>query len=210
MREIVISLILSYMIGSVSFAFFIGKLFKGIDIRQHGSGNLGATNVTRVLGLKYGISIFLLDACKGALAAYIGQVLCPQYVYLPILCGLAAVLGHCTPFYLRFKGGKGVATGAGVLFMLMPGVCLTAVAVWAVILLVSGRVSLASVSAAGVLPILIILFKEPLYLLVFGMAGALFVIFKHKSNIKRLFEGTEPKADTWGFFCRIFKGGSKQ
>lgn len=209
MGEIVISLIGSYMIGSISFAFFIGKLFKGIDIRQYGSGNLGATNVARVLGLKYGIGIFFLDACKGALAVYLGQSVAGP-VYLPILCGLAAVLGHCTPFYLRFKGGKGVATGAGVLFMLMPWVCAMIVVVWVVVLLFSGRVSLASVMAAGVLPVLILLYGQPFYLLIFGMAGAIFVIYKHKGNIKRLLEGTEPKADPWGFICRIFKGGSTQ
>ena len=210
MREIVVSLIVSYMIGSISFAFFVGKLFKGIDIRDYGSGNLGATNATRVLGLQYGGGIFFLDACKGALAAYLGIKMAHGFVYLPILCGLAAILGHCTPFYLNFKGGKGVATGAGLLFMLMPWVCASVFAIWVVTLLLSGRVSLASVLAAAAVPVLIILFHEPFYLLLFGMAGAIFVIYKHKSNIKRLFKGTEAKADTWGFICKIFKGGSKK
>src|SRR5918911_3768331 len=150
---------LSYVVGSIPAAYLAGKS-RGIDLRRYGSGNLGATNVVRTLGWKVGLLVFAFDVAKGAFPVLAFPRLTtggPSSEVLAILCGLAAVLGHFRPVFLRFgKGGKGVATASGVFFALAPIPMLAALLVFGVVVLISGYVSLASLTAAVVLPSLLL------------------------------------------------------
>ncbi len=196
-------LIVSYLIGSVPFGFLIGKL-RGIDIRKHGSGNIGATNVTRVVGPIYGKLCFFLDFLKGVLPSGLVLFLTEHvhafedpYRLLPALATFAVVAGHIWPIYLKFKGGKGISTAAGAILPLSPWAVLIGFAAWVVVFKASGYVSLASITAAVVLPASAVLLR--LFLLsnasiaaitLFILLGIL-AILKHTSNIKRLVNGTE-------------------
>jgi glycerol-3-phosphate acyltransferase PlsY len=198
----------AYLLGSVPFGLLIGRL-GGIDVRQHGSGNIGATNVWRVLGPKWGGTTFLLDAGKGfaavRLAENIAWARVPQPVpeeylaYSAVFAALACILGHTFPVWLGFKGGKGVATSLGVLLAVMPAVATVAVlAVWAVVFAISRYVSLASILAALALPITVgaLLALDELQgraYLAFACASAFLVVRRHRDNIKRLFAGTESR-----------------
>lgn len=208
-------LLAAYVAGSVPFAFLLGK-FKGVDIRQVGSGNIGATNLGRACGKKWGIAAFALDALKGALpvlaAGFFRREFAPagaeawQLALLWVGVGIMAVLGHVFPVWLGFKGGKGVATSLGVLLGFWPVLTLPGLAaglLWVGLCYGTGFVSLASVLAAAAVPPLAwcaaIYFKEDR--LVFGgfaLALAMLVIFKHRGNIARLKAGTEPKAKWTG------------
>jgi len=201
---LLLSVIGAYLCGSIPFGLLIGKL-KGIDIRRHGSGNIGATNVTRVIGKGWGKLCFALDFLKGclpvlALVVLTGQTGClkDQYGILPCAAALAAVCGHVYPVWIGFKGGKGVSTAAGAILALSPLPLLTALAVWVAVFYISRYVSLASILAAAFLPAACWLY---------GLAGigrkasatelgllvllAVLTILKHASNIKRLCNGTE-------------------
>jgi glycerol-3-phosphate acyltransferase PlsY len=196
----------AYLIGSIPFGLLLGKL-GGIDIRQHGSGNIGATNVWRTLGPRWGLPTFLLDAAKGAFAVWLGRELAfaqsPRPVpyeflnYAEVFAGLAAILGHSLPIWLRFKGGKGVATSLGVMLGIIPllatGVVLL---VWGLVFALSRYVSLASILAASSLPLTLVILQSSDFLegrvtLAFGCAAAFFVIRRHRENIQRLLAGTE-------------------
>jgi glycerol-3-phosphate acyltransferase PlsY len=198
----------AYLLGSIPFGLLIGRL-GGIDVRQHGSGNIGATNVWRVLGPKWGGATFLLDTGKGfaavRLAENIGWVRVPQPVpedylaYVAVFASLACIVGHSFPVWLRFKGGKGVATSLGVLLAVMPPVATTVVlTVWLIVFGLSRYVSLASILAALALPITVgaLLFFQELQArvyLAFACAAAFLVVRRHRENIKRLFAGTESR-----------------
>lgn len=209
----------AYLCGAIPFGLLLGWL-RGVDIRQHGSGNIGATNCGRVLGRKWGIICVLLDALKGAVPVliagwvleYLGRVdLSATDAWRWLSVALAAVLGHMFPMWLKFRGGKGVATGLGVILALYPGMTIPAVgaaATWVITALVSRYVSLASVAAAGMLPVFVILrtvilvdgdagakWRASLPFLVVGGAMGALVIYRHRGNIGRLIRGTEPK---WG------------
>ncbi len=193
-----ISILIGYFLGSVPFGLLIGKYVKGVDIREHGSGNVGATNVTRVLGKEWGIAVFCLDALKGFLAAQIGLRLGGP------MCGLAggvaAVAGHMMPVWLNFKGGKGIATGFGFLMALMPVTGLVGIGTWAVVTLLSGYVSLGSIVAV-VAVFFFALFYETYFvykLLIFIFVS--FIIYKHRSNIQRILNHTESKINRKKFF----------
>ena len=190
-----IAVLLSYVAGSIPAAYLAGKS-RGIDLRRYGSGNLGATNVIRTLGWKIGLTVFAFDTAKGALPVlalprWTEGPLAPEVV--AILCGLAAVLGHFRPVFLRFgKGGKGVATAAGVFFALAPLPMLAALAVFGVVVLVSGYVSLGSLAAAVVLPSFLLATEgasSPVFLVSVLLAG--FVFWTHRANIRRLRRGEE-------------------
>ncbi|MGB8357216.1 MAG: glycerol-3-phosphate 1-O-acyltransferase PlsY, partial [Bacteroidales bacterium] len=197
----VIALILSYLAGSIPSAVWAGKIFHGIDIREHGSGNAGATNTIRVLGWKTGIPVLIFDLAKGWLAASLPLFLNAAPVgsslmtALQIACGVAAITGHLFPVFAGFRGGKGVATTFGVLLALQPFLTLTCVGIFLVVLLISGYVSLSSVIAGIMLPVLLMtVFHTPSVLFrIFSVVIALALIVTHRKNIGRLFRGEEKK-----------------
>ena len=188
-----------YLMGSVPTGYLVARS-RDVDIRKAGSGNIGATNVLRVLGKPAGILVLAIDALKGALACWLlpaaaialaGAEAAPEVEGLRIAAGLAAILGHNYTCWLRFKGGKGIATSAGVLLVWMPAALGVALLVWVLAFLVSGYVSLASVVAAFALPFIVWLTGGSATLIaVAAVLGAL-AIYKHRSNIQRLRAGTE-------------------
>ena len=183
--------ILAYLVGSIPNALWIGKMFKNIDVREFGSGNVGATNATRVLGWKLGIMVLIFDAFKGMIFIIIARILGLEDIYV-VLIGLAAILGHSYSIYLKFKGGKAVATSLGVMLVLIPKVVMILIIVFLLIVIISGYVSLASISVAGLLPILSYIMYNNIIALLSLVVGIL-VIWRHKSNIKNLLEGKEDK-----------------
>jgi len=191
----IIPILAAYLLGAVPFGLLIGKI-KGIDIRQHGSGNIGATNVLRVLGKPLGITTFVLDALKGFVPSFFFARLFPTTLdpqVVSVLCGAAAILGHNFPVFLGFKGGKGIATSAGVLIGIAPLAALIGVGVWALVFFTSRYVSLASIIAAiGVIAAGWWFYRDghillPVVLTVLGLLA----ILRHKANIVRLINGTE-------------------
>ncbi|MBZ0190889.1 MAG: glycerol-3-phosphate 1-O-acyltransferase PlsY [Candidatus Kuenenia stuttgartiensis] len=196
----IISPVISYFIGSIPFGFIIARVAKGIDIREAGSGNPGATNVWRVMGKKYGILVFILDMMKGFLPVLIFDYVTSgqsRSLYA-ILCGTGVILGHTFPVFLGFKGGKAAATGCGVFLWLAPLPLFISVAAWLLTTFISRYVSLGSMVSTVVLVISIILlnnepFGSGLSLTLFSIFISLFLIFRHKSNIKRIINGTENK-----------------
>jgi glycerol-3-phosphate acyltransferase PlsY len=215
--------IIAFLLGSIPFGLLIAKA-KGIDIRQHGSGNIGATNVLRVVGKKYGITCLILDALKGLIPTIIGislirfagmknpmmiSALDPFAAEFPmltaqlfqVLTGLCAILGHNYSPWVGFKGGKGIATSAGVLIAMMPAAIVILLIVFLVVVFTTRYVSLASIVAAAVLPIVTLwgswfhgkiqngTWNKPLF--VFSIVIAILAIWKHRSNIQRLMKGTE-------------------
>jgi glycerol-3-phosphate acyltransferase PlsY len=185
----------AYILGATPTSYIAGRLGRGIDLREHGSKNLGATNVYRILGWKYAIPVALIDIAKGAVPV----LLAPPPGWVPIAAGVAAVLGHMFSPYVRFRGGKGVATAAGMFLALAPLAVLIAIAVWAVCLWLTGYVSLSSIIAVVSVPIGVRL-MQPDQVPVFWAAMALVVliVFAHRRNIARLIAGTESRFRTRG------------
>ncbi len=191
------AIVVSYLVGSVPFGYLAGRLY-GFDIRKHGSGNVGATNVARVVGVPLGVAVFILDMGKGVVSAWIFPALIAGEAAggLAILCGAGAVLGHVLPVFLAFRGGRGVATACGALACIMPLPVAVAIAVWLVVIVWTGYVSAASVTAAVAVPLCVIgLHVNDLTAcageLSFSGIIALLVILRHIPNIKRLIAGTE-------------------
>jgi len=194
----------SYLLGSIPFGYLAGRLV-AIDIRQAGSGNVGATNVVRVLGKGYGYPVFALDVLKGFAAVKIAMLMAPgrppewnSPQMFGILAAVSSVLGHLYPPWLKFKGGKGVATSAGALLALTQVATLIGVAIWIIVFWLTRYVSLASITAAIVLPIVILVVssrdQNKGKLLVYASACvAVVVIWRHRSNVSRLMRGTEPR-----------------
>jgi glycerol-3-phosphate acyltransferase PlsY len=190
-----LAVVLSYIVGSIPTAYLAGKS-RGIDLRRFGSGNLGATNVVRTLGWKVGLVVLGVDVVKGALPVLVlppwteGPI---SHEVVAILCGVAAILGHFRPVFLKFgKGGKGVATAAGVFFALAPLPMLATLAVFALVVLATGYVSLGSLIAAIVLPTLLLVtesVRSPLFQI--SVILAVFVFWTHRANIQRLRRGEE-------------------
>lgn len=192
MLDFIVAAAISYLLGSIPNGLILGKTIWGVDLRQHGSKNIGATNAWRTIGKAGGISIFALDFLKGAISAYLGLHLGGSEL-AGIICGLLAIAGHSWSVFLSFKGGKGVATGLGVIAALMPTVTLIVFAVWFAIVYFTGYVSLGSIIGAALVPILALFFGLHTEFLVLGLIAAVFIIFRHKSNIERLLNGTESK-----------------
>lgn len=184
-------LAIAYIAGSIPVSYLIARLVKGIDIREHGSGNPGATNVYRVVGPVPGVIAFILDALKGYLPVFFALRAFDGNPVAVIAVGLAAVAGHMFTLFLRFKGGKGVATAAGVFFALLPLPTLYAFGVFCVILFATGYVSLGSIVAAVFLPGYCWLTGFPAVLSAFATLVAIFIIIKHRTNIRKLLSGTE-------------------
>ena len=192
----VVAVVLSYVSGSIPAAYLAGR-WSGVDLRAHGSGNLGATNVLRVLGPRIGLLVFAVDIAKGALPVRLLPPLTgvsgTPLVWLAVACGVAAILGHIRPVFLGFgKGGKGVATACGVFLALAPMQTALTLLIFTVVVLASGFVSLASLTAAVSLPVLLaasVGWKSPLFLV--SVLTAAFVFWTHRANIERLRTGTE-------------------
>lgn len=219
MLSLLYVILLSYLVGSIPTSIIVSKLIKGIDIRQYGSGNAGGTNVMRVLGFKAGITVIIIDILKGLVATVLVSKLMyspfPFQNYTPfedftlvkILCGTAAVIGHIWTIWGGFKGGKGIATAAGMLIGLAPWDILIVVGVFIVVLVVSKYVSLGSISAAVAFPLTLFFRANVLKnevegystLIYFSLAIATLLIYTHRHNIKRILEGREHKITSFNF-----------
>ena len=183
-------LILSYLLGSIPNGLIFGKLIWHKDLRNFGSGNIGATNAWRVIGKQAGILIFLLDFLKGAISVMLAKIFVGSALVM-VAAGLLAILGHTFSIFLKLRGGKGVATGLGVIAVMMPKVTAIVFLAWLVIFLVTRYVSVASIIAAALTPILAVIFDEPIEFIILGLMAAAFIIFRHKENISRLKQGRE-------------------
>lgn len=192
MQSVAIACIVAYLLGSIPNGLVFGKLIWQVDLREHGSHNIGATNAWRTLGKGPGFLIFLLDFFKGFISVWLGSVLAGTPMAM-VLAGICAIIGHSCSVFLKFKGGKGVATGLGVIVMLMPLPALIVFAVWLLIVKISGYVSLGSIITAALVPILAWLQGYAMEYTVFGLLAAAFVIVRHKANIIRLLNGSESK-----------------
>ncbi len=189
-----LALILAYFVGAIPTSLLAAKYGAGVDLRRQGSGNLGATNLYRVLGLKYAVPVGLIDLLKGTFAVLVIAPRAGSAGWVPLVVGSAAILGHVFSVYVRFKGGKGVATAAGVVAGLAPIPFLVSVAAWILVLWASGIMSLASMTAALSFPIASRLLKpEETLLFIASVLIAAFIVVTHRSNIRRLIAGTEPR-----------------
>jgi glycerol-3-phosphate acyltransferase PlsY len=188
----------AYLLGSIPFGLMLTKLLGGKDVREHGSGNIGATNVSRVAGPLAGILTLLLDALKGAAAVGLAGHFTGHSALWMVLAGSAALVGHCFPVWLAFKGGKGVATALGVFVLLCPLAALAGFVLFLLVFVFWRYVSLASITAAAAMPLLVYLLwapphAPPLFVTFGTLFAAALVIYKHKANLLRLLSGSEPK-----------------
>lgn len=191
MVTVALFVLAAYALGSIPTSYLVGRLH-GIDLREHGSGNLGGTNAYRVMGAAAGVPVVLVDVSKGLIPAYFF----PAWDGVPIadlalLYGLAAIAGHVWSVFMGFRGGKGVATGAGVLLALAPTSALIGLLVWIGVVSITRYVSVASVSAATLVPLTAWLTDEPSSTVLFCAAVAIFVWWTHRDNVRRLAAGTE-------------------
>lgn len=217
MLALAVVILLSYLLGSIPSSIWVGKIVKGVDIRNYGSGNAGATNTFRLLGWQPGVAVLLIDFFKGfvssrwlsqlAYAVGSGPVALFDFwdvdPFLSIVCGLAAVIGHMFPLYAYFDGGKGMATAAGMLCGIEPVSVGIAAIVFTIVMLVSRYVSLASLVAAFVYPLMLVLFRYGLgwdidgSILIFASLVGIGIIIKHRGNIRRLLNGTENQVSSF-------------
>ncbi len=196
-----VSLLLSYLLGSIPTSVWAGRYFHGIDIREHGSGNAGATNVFRVLGWKTAIPVMLIDVAKGWAAAMLPVFfhLVPEksilLTDLQIVCGITAVVGHIFPVFAGFRGGKGVAAMFGAVLAIHPLLTLCCMGVFLIVLLITGIVSVSSMSSGVAFPILLFtVFQTPsIFFRIFSIVIAIALFFTHRKNIQRLLKGEEKK-----------------
>lgn len=202
--KLLIGIILSYLIGSIPTAYIFGRLYKGIDIREHGSGNVGATNVFRVLGKGPGALVLLLDILKGVIAvAVISTLLSLDHVVHYIVLAVFVVGGHNWTVFLNFKGGKGVATSLGVLIGLtlklasIRIVLLITITAWILCFLTTRIISISSIIAAVILPITMAVTHQPFSLVCLGVVFCIFVVIRHRPNMRRLLKGEEPRVPLW-------------
>lgn len=217
MLALAVVILLSYLLGSIPSSIWVGKIVKGVDIRNYGSGNAGATNTFRLLGWQPGVAVLLIDFFKGfvssrwlsqlAYAIGSGPVALFDFwdvdPFLSIVCGLAAVIGHMFPLYAWFDGGKGMATAAGMLCGIEPISVGIAAVVFTIVMIASRYVSLASLVAAFVYPLMLVLFRYGLgwdidgSILIFASLVGISIIIKHRGNIRRLLDGTENKVSSF-------------
>jgi glycerol-3-phosphate acyltransferase PlsY len=191
----ILAIFASYLLGATPTSYIAGKVGRGIDLREHGSKNLGATNVYRILGWKYAIPVALVDIAKGAVPVLVFW----RPAWLAVAVGAAAVLGHMFSPYVSFKGGKGVATAAGMFLALAPVAVLIAIPVWGICLWLTGYVSLSSIIAVLTVPLSVALFQPGApYVLWASVVLVALIIFAHRRNIARLIAGTENRFRTGG------------
>lgn len=196
LKQILMVFLGSYLIGSIPTGYIVVKLFTGQDIRTVGSGSTGATNVKRVMGKKWFFAVMILDAIKGALPVVLTVIFATvlkDIGLLPVIAAVSVILGHSKSLFLNFTGGKSVASGVGTLLALNWQAGLTVAAVWAVVTWVSKYVSLGSIVALTLAPILMWILNAPIAYIIYALIAALYVVFLHRENIKRLKEGTENK-----------------
>ena len=186
-------LVASYLLGAVPTSYLAGRLFRGIDLREHGSRNLGATNLYRVLGWRYAVPVGLLDAAKGLVPVLVFAPRVSSSELFALICGLVAVVGHVFSVFVGFKGGKGVATAAGVMLGLTPAALGVAVLVWVALVYLTGYVSVGSMAAAAIFPLAVYLLEPPdrPAMLWLDIAVAAAIVWLHRGNIQRLLKGTE-------------------
>lgn len=189
----IIVVIISYLIGNLSFAYILGKLLVKKDVRDYGSGNSGATNAIRAFGAKIGVMAFVGDVLKGIVAVLIGKMLCGEMG--GYLAGVFVIIGHNWPVFLQFKGGKGVATTAGVMLIISPFVCFICLIIGLTIVFFTRMVSLGSIIGMSLAPIVILIFVRPfnIQLFIFCLFVVSMSIYRHKENIKRILNGKENK-----------------
>ncbi len=185
----IVMLVASYLVGAIPFGVVIGKVFYGVDVRQHGSGNVGTTNVFRVLGKKAGTAVLICDMLKGYVPAVIAAAFFQPW--FAIFIAAAPVVGHMYSIFLKGRGGKGIATGAAVVLALVPLVFGIILVVWIVLLLATRYVSVASLAASFLVPVLVIAFGEPVPYEIAAVLVAVIVWWAHRGNISRLAHGTE-------------------
>lgn len=210
-------ILLSYLVGSIPSSIWVGKLVKGVDIRNHGSGNAGATNTFRLLGWRPGVAVLIIDFCKGfissfwisQLAYYIGSGPVALFSFwevdpfLKILCGIVAIIGHMFPIFANFDGGKGMATAAGMLCGIEPVSVGIAAVVFTAVMFSSRYVSLASLVAAFIYPLVLVSLRYGFgwnldgSILIFGAIAGIGIIIKHRGNIRRLLNGTENQVSSF-------------
>jgi len=205
MLWIIPTILISYLIGSIPTAYIFGRLLKGIDIRKSGSGNVGAANALRVLGKPAGIAVLVLDILKGfAVVFFLGNIIAARITGISditarLLLGFCCICGHNWTIFLRFKGGKGMATTLGVLLGLavkaagIKVVFALVILTWLVVFAISRIVSLASILSGIALPLYMFLLKQPRILIYSSVLLSILIILRHKSNLKRLFQGKEPR-----------------
>ena len=196
--RLLLVVIIAYLIGSIPFGYLIVRAKGGGDVRDTGSGGTGATNVSRRAGKAAGVVTLILDALKGAIAVIIAQLMLKgdDTTWLPAAAAIAVIVGHVFPMWLKFRGGKGVATGVGVFLMLAPLAVLFAGVIFVTVVALTKYVSLGSILAAATIPLFVWLFVlevdlKPL--LAASITGALLIVFAHRGNIARLLSGTEPR-----------------
>lgn len=194
--QIVVTIIGAYLIGSIPTGYIIVKLFTGQDIRTVGSGSTGATNVKRVMGKKWFFTVMILDAIKGALPVVLAYLFAAAFAnigLLPVLAAVFAIIGHSKSIFLKFTGGKSVASGVGTLLALNWQAGLIIAVVWAIITWFSRYVSLGSIIALALAPVIMWLLDSPLAYVIYSLIAAIYVIYLHRENIKRLIAGNENK-----------------
>ncbi|HEX6106179.1 MAG TPA: glycerol-3-phosphate 1-O-acyltransferase PlsY [Gemmatimonadales bacterium] len=186
-------LVASYLVGAIPASFLAARLFAGIDLREHGSRNLGATNLYRVLGWRFAIPVALFDIAKGALPVLAFAPRASSSELFALACGIMAVIGHVFSVFVRFRGGKGVATAAGVMLALTPAALGVAALAWVVLVYLTGYVSVGSIVAAAIFPLAVLVLEPPAQPLVLWLdaAVAAAIIWFHRANIRRLLNGTE-------------------
>lgn len=201
MFTLLLVFVLSYFLGSIPFGYVSVKLLQGIDVRDYGSGNTGATNVFRVGGPKAALITAIGDVGKGILAVSLVRLMVKEPIFglepktILLLCGLFVIAGHNWSVFLNFQGGKGVATTAGVIFILLPYLIWVLILAWFPLVLLTRYVSLASMVAGVTVPIVMLVRGEPWDYLLFGFMVAIFILFRHRANIRRLLAGTESRID---------------
>jgi acyl phosphate:glycerol-3-phosphate acyltransferase len=188
----------SYLLGAIPFGFLLAKIFGGADVRKAGSGNIGATNVSRVAGPLAGVLTLVFDAAKGSAAVLLAAHFTDNSALWMVVAGFLALMGHCYPIWLNFRGGKGVATAAGVFLVLSPAAMFSALAIFIIVVIAWRFVSLGSLAAAASIPLLMYFLWAPHHApplaVTFGsLAISTLVIYKHDANMQRLVEGTETK-----------------
>jgi glycerol-3-phosphate acyltransferase PlsY len=184
--------VLGYLVGSLSPSVFLGKLFKGVDVRKQGSGNAGTTNAFRALGVGLGVAVLIADLLKGVIPVLIARFVLGEPV-VTVLVAFACIVGHNYSIFLRGKGGKGVATGAGAAIALMPIPMAIVVAIFVVLLLATRVVSIASIVSTIMFPVMAVVFRQPLAYIVGACVMSAVVLWAHRSNFRRLWRRQEPR-----------------